>query len=149
MFEDFTLTYWVWLIAGLVMVVIELLAPFAFFLWLGVSAFVTAGIVLLMPELSWQVQWIIFSILSVISVVLSRRYLKARLQETDSPNLNRRAEQYIGRTVKLCEPIENGLGKASIDDSRWQVRGPALGEGASVTIVGVDGAIFIVEPAKA
>ena len=145
---DFTMTYWVWLIAGLVMLVIELAAPIAFFLWLGVSAIATGAVVALFPDMSWQLQAILFSVLSVISLVTSRRYLKKRLEQSESPNLNRRAEQYIGRTVKLCEPIENGFGKAAIDDSRWQVKGPTLPVGSAVVITGVDGAVFVVEAPK-
>ena len=144
---DFALSYWWWLAAGLVMLMVELLAPFAFFLWLGVSAFVTGFLVMALPDLSWQVQALVFSVLSVASIIISRRFIKGRKKDTELPNLNRRADQYIGRTALLYEPIVNGLGKISIDDSHWQVEGPDLEKSAVVKIVGVNGSILVVEAA--
>ncbi len=148
MVMDFVVTYWGWLAAGLIMLVIELVAPFAFFLWLGISAFVTAVLVMVFPDSPWQLQALIFSVLSVISVLLSRRFLTGKKKESELPNLNRRANQYIGRTALLCESIENGMGKISIDDSRWQVAGPDLEKDSVVKIVGVDGAVLVVEAVK-
>jgi hypothetical protein len=39
--------------------------------------------------------------------------------ESDQPKLNRRGEQYVGRTFTLEEPIVNGHGKIRVDDSTW------------------------------
>ncbi|NKB63427.1 MAG: NfeD family protein [Gammaproteobacteria bacterium] len=142
---DFSLSYWWWLAAGLIMLTIELLAPFAFFLWLGVSALVTAFLVMTIPELPWQMQALIFSILSVISIVISRRFTTRKTSDSELPNLNRRASQYVGRTAPLYDPIVNGIGKISIDDSQWQVEGPELERDSVVKIVGVNGSVLIVE----
>jgi len=141
------MTYWTWLVAGLVMLAIELLAPMAFFLWLGVSAFVTGLVVLLIPELAWQSQLLIFSVLSVSGIVISRRYLVRRQTHSEAPDLNQRAQQYVGRIVVLSEPIRQGMGKVVVDDSRWQVTGPRLEKGTEVRITHVRGSVFTVEEA--
>ncbi|MEM7193839.1 MAG: NfeD family protein [Pseudomonadota bacterium] len=139
------MTPWTWLIIGLVLLVLELLAPAIFFLWLGAAAIVTAGVLFLIPELSWQAQILIFSILSVVSIYGSRRYIKSRPLKSELPNLNRRSSQYVGRVFTLTEPIRNGYGKISVDDTRWQVRGPEMEAGRDVRVVSADGSILTVE----
>ena len=68
-------------------------------------------------------------------------------QDSDAPLLNRRADQYVGRTFTLTEPIENGYGTVRVGDSRWRVSGPAHPAGGTVRVVAVDGATFVVEAA--
>ena len=138
-------SFWSWLFIGMVLLAIELLAPFAFFLWLGVSALLTALILFAFPEMIWQMQGFIFSVLSVISIILSRRFLVNRQTQSDTPNLNRRAQQYVGSVFALSERIEQGRGKIKVDDTYWQVSGPPLEKGTEVRITAVDGAVFTVE----
>ncbi len=140
------MTFWVWLIVGLVLLGLELLAPLTYFLWLGVSALVTALIIYLMPETTWEMQFLIFSGLSIISIVISRKYLVNKQIETDVPNLNRRGQQYIGRVFTLSEGIEQGTGKIRVDDTYWSVTGPPLAKGTEVKVTGANGAVFTVEP---
>ena len=140
------MTFWAWLIVGLVLLGLELLAPLTYFLWLGVSALVTTVIIYLMPETTWQMQFLIFSGLSVISIVLSRKYLVNKQTESDVPNLNRRGQQYVGRIFTLSENIEQGTGKIRVDDSYWSVTGPSLPKGTEVRVTGADGPVFSVEP---
>ncbi len=130
---------------GLGLLVLELVAQFMFFLWLGVSALVTGLVVYLVPEMGWQVQFLLFSALSVISILVSRRYFFRGQIETELPNLNRRGQQYVGRTFTLDEAIINGYGKISVDDSHWRVTGPALEKGAAVKVVAANGSVFEVE----
>ena len=139
------LTQWGWFIIGLVLLAFELIVPIAFFLWLGVSALVTAVIVLIAPDTSWQLQFLIFSVLSVISIMVSKKYLVKRQTETDVPNLNRRAQQYVGRVFSLSEDIQHGRGKIQVDDTYWKVTGPELKKGSEVRIVSADGSVFEVE----
>lgn len=48
-----------------------------------------------------------------------------KLQKTDHPLLNKRSQQYIGRTFNPYAAVENGRGKIKIkiDDSIWTVHG--------------------------
>ncbi len=147
MFELPEISLWGWLLIGMMLLAIELIAPFAFFLWLGVSALLTALILFLFPTTIWQVQGLIFSMLAVVSVILSRRYLVHRQTESEIPNLNRRAQQYVGKVFILIECIEHGHGKIKVDDTYWQVSGPKLEKGSKVRITRVNGAVFTVEKA--
>jgi inner membrane protein len=134
--------YWHWLIAGGVLLLIEVLAPSFFFLWMAVAATVVALVMLFIPGLGWQNQLIIFSVLSVVSIVLFRRYQRASPVPTDQPALNRRGEQYIGRTFTLDEPITNRVGVLRVDDTTWRVSGDDQPAGMRVTVTGADGVIL-------
>jgi inner membrane protein len=73
-------------------------------------------------------------------VIAGRPWLKRRQAlESDQPNLNRRINDYVGKSYVLDEAIINGRGRVKIDDTLWEVTGPDLPQGAWVTIVGVDG----------
>ena len=103
-----TLAYWDWFIAGLVLVILEIFAPGAVFLWLGIAAGVVGAVVFFAPYLDWKFQFTLFAVLSVVSIVVSRRYLKRRPLETDHPNLNRRGAQYVGRELILDAALSGG-----------------------------------------
>lgn len=137
-------THWHWWILALLLLVLEVLVPGTFFLWMGISALVTGLLVLILP-LGWELQFLLFALLSVVSVGLGRAYLKRRPIETDRPNLNRRGAQYVGRTFTLSEPIVHGYGKIRVDDSTWKIEGTDSPAGSQVKVIGVDGVVLKVE----
>lgn len=142
-----TLGAWTWWIVALVMFVLELTAPGVFFLWLGFSAVVVALLDLVI-DMSWQAEVGLFAVLSVISLVLSRRFLSARPTDTDKPNLNRRMMNYVGKNFVLEQPIVNGRGELRIDDTIWKIRGSDAEAGTWVRITDADGLVFVVDPAS-
>ena len=140
-----TLAYWDWFIAGLVLVILEIFAPGAVFLWLGIAAGVVGAVVFFAPYLDWKFQFTLFAVLSVVSIVVSRRYLKRRPLETDHPNLNRRGAQYVGRDLILDAALSGGRGRLRVDDTTWRVEGPDLPAGAKVRVTAVNGATLKIE----
>ena len=139
--------FWGWLVVGFILLALELLAPLTYFLWLGASALVTALVLFIVPEISWQAQFLVFSVLSVTSIVISRKFLVNKQTSSDQPNLNRRAQQYVGRVFTLSEAIEQGVGKVQVDDTYWQVTGPPLQQGAEVRVCDTQGSVLVVEAA--
>jgi len=137
--------FWHWWIFAVALIILEILAPSFFALWLAIAAFVTGLALFLMPELQWQTQIFMFAILSVVSIIAWRRYYANNPIETDQPMLNRRGEQYIGRVITLKMPIEDGQGKVQIDDSTWKIEGDDCVAGTKIKIVGVDNVVFQVE----
>ena len=148
MFELPEISLWGWLLIGMMLLAIELIAPFAFFLVAGrIGTANCVDIIPLFRQPSGRLQGLIFSMLAVVSVILSRRYLVHRQTESEIPNLNRRAQQYVGKVFILIECIEHGHGKIKVDDTYWQVSGPKLEKGSKVRITRVNGAVFTVEKA--
>jgi len=137
-----TLNHWHWWILAAALVILEVFAPGAFFLWLGIAAAVVGGVVYLSPGIGWEYQLLLFSVLSVVSIIVWRKYFRQKASDTDQPALNRRGEQYVGRLFTLSEPIVDGVGKIRVDDSTWKIRGKDCPTGTQVEVIGVDGTIL-------
>lgn len=143
MLEQFD--YWHWWVIGIILIILELFAPGAFFLWMGIAAGIVGVILLISPDMGWQYQFIIFAIVSVVSIVVWRSYLRKHPTETDKPTLNMRGEQYVGRKFTLAEPIVNGVGKIKVDDTMWKIEGKDCEAGTKVKVSRTDGAVLKVE----
>ncbi len=137
--------FWHWWIAGVALVIVEVFAPGAIFMWLGISAGIVGAMLLAVPDISWQVQFLVFAVLSVGSIAGWRVYHKRNPTETDLPTLNRRGEQYVGRVFTLEDGITNGTGVVRVDDSRWKIEGEDLPAGTKVRVTGVEGTVLKVE----
>lgn len=137
------LTQWHWLGLAAIFLIAEVLVSGGFLLWIGISAVVVGILVWIFPhEISWGMQMLLFGAGGVLSSVLWWLYLKHHPIKTDSPNLNLRNEQYVGRIFTLSEAIVNGRGKIRSGDSWWSVSGSDLPEGTKVKVIGVDGIIL-------
>jgi len=137
--------FWHWLVAGLLLGGLDMLAMSGFFLWLGGSAFAVGAVVFFVPELTWQGQFLIFGVGAILAVVVTRLILRTEAGATDKPNLNRRSRQYLGQLIVLESPIVNGRGRAFVADTLWTVEGPDLPVGQTVRVVGTDGMLLQVE----
>ncbi len=139
------LTHWHWWILAVLFVVLEVFTPGTYLLFMGISAAIVGGAVLMAPGMGWEYQVFGFAVLSIVATVLGRNYLKKRPIHTDRPTLNRRGAQYVGRTFTLDEPIVNGQGKIHVDDSIWKINGADCAAGSRVKVTGVDGTVLQVE----
>ncbi|WP_455376086.1 NfeD family protein [Kaarinaea lacus] len=139
------LDYWHWWVIGIVLIILELFVPGAFFLWMGIAAGLVGVVLLAAPEMGWQYQLIIFAIVSVVSIVAWRIYLNKHPIATDKPTLNRRGEQYVGREFTLAEPVVNGIGKLKVDDTMWKIEGKDCDSGTKVRVSQADGAVLKIE----
>ena len=107
--------YWWWLSAGVVLMVLEIVTPGIFFIWIGIGAFITGAVAAAFPSASASVLGFVFAILSVISVFVGKRVMGRKTDEQDS-GLNNRMAQYVGQVYQVYEPIMDGRGKISVGD---------------------------------
>lgn len=142
------IVFWHWWILAGLLLILELTAPAFFFLWLGIAAAAVGLMLLVFPAIDLETQLILFAIASIVAILAWRKYRESRPLTTDQPNLNRRGQQYIGRVFSLSAPISNGVGKVTVDDSTWKVKGPDLPAGTHIRVTGVDGVVFRVEAAE-
>ena len=140
------MTYWQWWILAGVLLIVEVLAPGTFFLWLAVAAAVVGLSVMLYPAMSVEAAWVLFAVLGVLSVILVLKYRKPPTLDLAS-KLNKRGQDYVGRVFDLTEPIKNGKGKITIGDTPWTVNGPDMEAGARVKVLAVEGGELRVERA--
>ncbi len=144
--DDFTMNHWTWFVVALVLLGLEMAAPGVVFLWMAIAGAVVGSIVFFMPDLGWEVQFIIFAILSIISVFAGRTFLKRNPIETDDTDLNQRGHQYIGQVYNLIRDMENSKSKIRIGDTNWSVEGDfEAKENDKVRVTGVDVTVLIVE----
>jgi len=137
---------WHWILLAIMLIILEAFAPGAFFLWPAIAAGLVGLALAALPGLGWEVQLTLFGVFSVLSLILGRRYLKRNPIATDTPTLNRRGHQYIGRVFTLEQPIVNGTGKLRVDDTTWKIRGRDCSAGTRMRVTGVEGVVLLVTP---
>ncbi|MFZ5791542.1 MAG: NfeD family protein [Pseudomonadota bacterium] len=137
--------FWHWWVLALLLIVIEILAPGTFFLWLGVAAGLVGLLALLVPSMGWQLQVLIFALLAVAAIYAGRAWLKRHPIETADTGLNRRADALVGQVYELAEAIRAGRGAVKVGDTVWRAEGPDLPAGSRVRVTGVSGTTLKVE----
>lgn len=136
---------WAWIILGVVLIGVELLAPGSFFLWLGLAAIAT-GLLDALLGLSWQTAALFFALLAIGAVVLGRFVTRSKTQpDPETSPLNQRGQSLVGRVFTLETPIKDGEGRIRIDDSSWRVIGADRFTGAKVRVVRVEGSTLVVD----
>ncbi|MBE0694488.1 MAG: NfeD family protein [Aquamicrobium sp.] len=142
---------WNWVILGTVLLALEILTPGVYLLWLGIAAVATGLLSFLLWDAGfwvWQVQILVFLVLSIVSVLIGRRVFPTTgTADTDQPLLNQRERQLVGRTATLEEPIVEGRGRIRLGDTLWRVSGPDLPVGARVRVIAAENGELAVEPA--
>ncbi|WP_369026717.1 NfeD family protein [Qipengyuania sp. RANM35] len=137
--------YWIWLILGLALAVLEMLVPGVYLIWLAAAAIVIAAITFVSgPPLAVQV--IAFVSLALVFAFSAKRWLRERPIESTDPLLNNRGGRLVGETALVTAAIESGSGRVRVGDSEWIARGPDAAAGERVRITGNSGAELLVEP---
>ena len=142
-------TFWYWLAFGMGLMLVEVLVPGVLFMWLGAAAIVTGLILLGILDMGWQIQLVVFAVLSIVSVYVGRRYVYANPEPTDHPTLNQRGENLVGQQYSLDGATSGGAGRVKVGDSLWAIavipQGAELPAGARIQVVRVDGSTLVVE----
>ena len=136
---------WLWIVAGLALCAIEVVAPGAFMIWIGLAAIVV-GVVSFGVSLSTSVTLIVFALLAAAFAAFGGR-LYGGGERRGGVLLNDKANALIGRTGLLETAIGAEPGRVRFDDAQWRAHGPDLPAGARVKVTGVapDGATLLVE----
>lgn len=138
---------WSWFVLGFLLLAAEVVAPGVFLIWIGMAALIVGALSLALWDHAvwgWQLQWVLFAVLSGVTVLVGRRVLGRSNQITDEPNLNQRGQSLVGRTAILAEPIAEGRGRIRLDDTTWSVTGPDLPVGARVRVASSAGRELVV-----
>src|ERR1700681_2708042 len=103
-----TLGAWKWIILGAILLALELAAPGAFMMWLGLSAVLVGLISFVWTDMSSPLQGVGFAAFAVASIPLWRRFAHKVDPAEERPFLNRRADAMLGQTFTLDKPIIDG-----------------------------------------
>lgn len=140
------LKWWHWWIAAAVLAALETFMPGAVAIWFAASALVVGALLLVLP-MPWQLQLVLFGVLGFVAIAAYRMYVRKHPEQSSEPMLNQRGAQFIGQVLTLVEPINQGFGRARTGDTVWKVSGPDLPNGSPVRVIGVNGAVLVVERA--
>jgi len=143
----FKIVFWYWWALAAVLLVFEMLLPGVVFLFLAIGAAAAGFVLLVVADLSLELQLVLFAVVAVASAVALRPTLRRMQNYTAGTNLNARAHALIGKTFVLDQPILAGRGRATLGDGSWIVTGPDMVAGAKVRVAAVDGTELKVEPA--
>jgi len=135
--------WWIWLSAGLLLMLAELLTPGGFyFLFFGVGA-CAAAVAALVTD-SAIVQAIVFAAVSIVSLVVFRKPLLERLQKSKGAAV----DQIAGEVAIASADIAPGeIGSAELRGTTWKARnvsGVTLKSGTRCAVEKVDGLMLIV-----
>lgn len=115
--------WWMWMLLGFVLLAVEIFTPGLFyFFFFGVGAILVGIVGGVGIEVSLSVQWLLFSIFSVATLLLFRQKL-ARL--LNSKNTNVRTgdlDSIVGEVMTLIDDLApHATGKAEGRGSSWTV----------------------------
>ena len=133
--------YIFWLSLGGLLLAAEMLGGNGYLLWSGVAAVVTGLLVWLVP-FGWELQGVIFAVLTLIAAWLWWLWLSRRVrdQKPADASLNQRGQQLVGRRFILDNTLVNGRGHMRVGDSSWPVSaGSDLPAGSKVEVIAVEG----------
>ncbi|HVE00347.1 MAG TPA: NfeD family protein [Sphingomicrobium sp.] len=135
---------WLWLIGGVLLLIMEIIAPGFFLVFLGAAAIAT-GLFTVLFDLGTASQLALFALYAVISVMLGRRFYANRATDSADPLLNDRAGRLVGRVVTVVQQVDDHGGRVRVGDSEWSARGGPAAAGERVRITGIDGNCLKVE----
>ena len=112
--------WWIWILLGLLLLLAELVTPGGFYiLFFGIGAVIVGILVALEISGPTWVQFLLFSIVSLLSLWLFREKL---LELTRAPSPDR-VDTLVGETAVALEDISiNGIGKAEMRGTPWNTR---------------------------
>jgi membrane protein implicated in regulation of membrane protease activity len=138
------MSWWIWIVFGISLLVLELLIPSGFFIFFfGVGAFIIGVALSLGLEISPYYQWINCIILSLGLLLISRRFLMGKWASPKSFSSNPE-----GREVLVTAIAEAGSdGSCEYRGTNWNIRNlgdTPLGVGDKAVVEGREGLILLV-----
>jgi inner membrane protein len=135
------MTWWYWLVLGLVLVALEMASSGGFYIiFFGVAATVVALLAGTGLAAQAWIQWLLFSVLSVVSLVLFRNPLMRKLNLT-------------GETCTALEDMSAGAnGRVELRGTTWSARNTStmpLARGRRCVVVRTERLTVLVKPEEA
>jgi len=131
------MSWWLWVLVGIALLVVEVSTPGGLFaLFFGVGALLVAPLAAF--GVGDTLQWLAFSVLSLVGLGLLRGPLMRRLERSPA-----KAPELVGEQATLLEDLPaGGEGKAELRGTQWTARaasGIPLRKGQRCLVERVDG----------
>jgi membrane protein implicated in regulation of membrane protease activity len=115
------MTWWLWMLTGLTLLGLEILSGGFYLMFFGLAALAVGVVVVLgVSEPGW-LQWVLFSVLSIASLLLFRGPLLRAIKAKD--HTHKYSDSLVGEVATLLEDLSPGsTGKAELRGATWTVR---------------------------
>jgi hypothetical protein len=141
------MTWWYWLFLGLILAGAEMLSPGGFYLlFFGIAALIVGALAGLNIVQALWLEWLLFSVLAVASLLLFRGPLLRMTKHSPTHNV----DTMIGESAVLLDDLPPGqTGKAELRGTSWSTRNDGvspLAKGQRAIVTKVDGLMLWVRP---
>ncbi|HRR34919.1 MAG TPA: NfeD family protein [Kiritimatiellia bacterium] len=135
-----------WLYFGVALILVEVMTPGLVSLFFGLAALTLALVVWLVPGLAQIWQWMLFSVLSVLYIVLLRKSLKSIFGGTREVSENP-DDAFTGKLAVVTQAIApDKPGRVELSGTTWIAESKcAFDVGASVRVIGKTNLTLLVE----
>jgi membrane protein implicated in regulation of membrane protease activity len=139
--------WWYWMFLGLALAGAEMLSPGGFYLlFFGIASIIVGALAGLEVVTAAWLQWLLFSGLAVLSLLLLRGPLLRMAQSQPAQEM----DSMVGEAAVLREDLPPGhTGKAELRGSTWSARNIGtvpLSSGQRAKVAKVDGLTIFVTP---
>lgn len=146
MLESLFDSYWYWFSLAALLLLLEIIVPGIFLIWLGMGAAFVGIFLVFFPQagLAWQLFALVISISAAVALGLK---WQKKILKTQPTTLNLGLEGYLERTAVVSQAFNQGRGRVSIDDSSFPAvytGDEPLEIGQTVVIVATKEAGFVV-----
>ncbi len=134
------MSWWVWLLLGFFLLLAEMLTPGGFYLlFFGAGALVVGLLAGLNAAGPLWLQWLLFTVFSIVALLLFRRPLLEKFGRTPAKEV----DTLVGETAVVLQDIASGgIGKVELRGTAWSAHNAGaavLRAGERCTVVNVNG----------
>ena len=144
---DFLSPVWLWMYAGAFLMLAELASPGFVVFFFGLAAATVSMLKWIFPALPLWGQLAAFSVLSILYLLVLRKYLKKVFtgDKQESPSID---NEYIGRVGRVVEVVRPDVpGRILLGDAEWTAKAATrLEPGTEVRVVSQENLTLAVEP---
>ena len=120
------IVFWYWWVLAAILLVFEMLLPGVVFLFLAIGAAAAGFALLVMADLSLEMQLVLFAVLTVASAIgLRRPCAVCRTHPASQPQRPRR-QRWSARSLCSISRSSAGRGRVKLGDGSWIVTGPDM-----------------------
>lgn len=136
-------TSWHWLVLGVACIILDIFSPGVFFLWIGIAAGLVGLVLLVVPDLSWEWQVLLFALLSLVSTWTGWRFLR-RYPSTTEPTApqSARCRPLPGPGVPWTRPSSMASARSGLTTRSGKLKAPNC-EHSGCGSLGVDGTLLV------
>lgn len=147
-----TIQWWYWLVAGVLLMLLELAIPSFFVFWFGLGALLVALLMLVVADLSLTLQLLVWGISSIAMVALWFRVFRRDQHKTLVGTADGAVLGEIGLLVGAVEPFQRGrvrFQRPILGTDEWPcVAETAIPAGERVRVISVEGSYLKVAKAQ-